>query len=402
MRPGQSFLGTSPRPLTHYEERTRVILPVAFLLLVWGITFLGMLVGTMAVIRHARGRLPSVEGSFSFYPVSILKPLKGCEDGTEGNLTTFFALDYPKYELIFSITDPGDPVRPLVERLIRRHPDIAARLVVADARIGLNPKINNMALSYRLARHDLILISDSNARAEPDLLQHLVCHLEEGVGVITAAIAGRNYSGFAGNLEANYLNTFLIRWMHVGDILKKPLVMGKCMFFKRATLERFGGIHYLSRFIAEDYSTGRSVEKLKLRIVLMNSLVTQHLGHYSFKSFWHRHIRWGRIRKSCAPVAFLLEINSSALFSAFVGASAFRLGFGFPFWIFFGAHLAIWLVCDSAVRWRVERRLTVSMLFFWFVSEILTLPLWCVSAAGSTIEWRGNRLRLKQGGVLSA
>lgn len=354
----------------------------------------------MVVIRHARRLLSPVDGSFSFYPVSILKPLKGCEDGMEENLTTFFALDYPKYELIFSIADPDDPVRPLVERLMRRHPDIAARLVVADARIGPNPKINNLALSYRLARHDLILISDSNARAEPELLQHLVCHLGEGVGVITAAIAGRNYSGLAGNLEANYLNTFLMRWMHVGDVLKKSLVMGKCMFFKRATLERFGGIHYLSRFIAEDYITGKSVEKLKLRIVLMNSLVTQHLGRYSFKSFWHRHIRWGRIRKSCAPVAFLLEINSSALFSAFVGATAFSLGFGFPFWVFFGAHIFCWLACDSVVRWRVERRLAVSMLFFWFASELLAFPLWCASAAGSTIEWRGNRLRLEPGGVL--
>ena len=42
-------------------------------------------------------------------PISVLKPLKGLDEGMEENLEGFFRQDYPKMELIFSVSEAHDP-----------------------------------------------------------------------------------------------------------------------------------------------------------------------------------------------------------------------------------------------------------------------------------------------------
>src|SRR3989344_3043795 len=166
---------------------------VSSLTLAGSLLALGLTIcGTLLTLRRFRTPPPHLRRDFARYPVTILKPLKGVDPALEANLESFFLLDYPEYEIFFSVADPNDPALKVVRRVLRRHPDVKARVLVGAVELGLNPKVNNMVLSYDRASHDLILISDSNVRVKPDYLTRVVAHMDRDVGIVTAVVAGRD------------------------------------------------------------------------------------------------------------------------------------------------------------------------------------------------------------------
>ena len=76
--------------------------------------------------------------------VSIVRPLCGIENFSELTLRSTFQLDYSRYEVVFCVASPSDPVIPLVRRLIDEYPHIASRFLIGNDRISDNPKLNNV------------------------------------------------------------------------------------------------------------------------------------------------------------------------------------------------------------------------------------------------------------------
>lgn len=351
-------------------------------------------------LKRLRRTPPRLDAPFGLLPISVLKPLKGADAGLEENLESFFRLDYPEYELIFSVADRDDPAVPVVRALLKRHPRARARLVIGAVNVGPNPKVNNLITSFAEARHDWTLISDSNVRVERDYLRRLAGHLHTDVGLVTSVIAGREPRGLGGHLEATYLNSFYARGMNLADALGHPCVVGKSMLIRRSTAERFGGIRALGRYLAEDYMAGVAVMNLGLRVVTACDPVPQHIGRYTFRQFWSRHVRWGRIRKAHAPLAFVVEPLSGPIVSGLLGAIGAAAAFGADPGAFLGAHLALWSACDFLVMRLLNPGLNHNSVVAWFLREALALPLWIATAAGNTVEWRGRRLALMPGGLL--
>lgn len=104
---------------------------------------------------------------------TVVVPMCGIEQFTGETLERAFALDWPDYELIFGIASAGDPVVPLVRKAIAAHPERAARLIVGDERASANPKLNNCVKGWRAARHDWVVLADSNVLMPPQYLHHL-------------------------------------------------------------------------------------------------------------------------------------------------------------------------------------------------------------------------------------
>jgi ceramide glucosyltransferase len=387
--------------------------PFLFLTLLWGFFLILMVVGTLTLFKQLR-RSPRQRwfaNQFVPTPVSILKPLKGADPSLTENLRSFFLLDSAApFELLFSVESKKDPAYPIVKELMDTYSRVDARIFFSNetaddfAHIGMNPKLKNIARSYDEAKYDVVLISDSNVRVNPDELDHLTFKLDSDTGLVTSIVAGTRFKGIGGFLEAVFLNTFYARFMALSNEYAKPCVVGKSMLFRRSTAKRFGGLKILSQFLAEDFMAGESMSKLGLKVKTAVQPVNQIIGKHSFQDFWKRHIRWGRIRKAHAPLAFCFEPFSNSFVVCTLGSIGIHHFFGTPLWMTTTLSLTLWGGLDwiqFATLSQTSFSKNLLFPFIWIIREALALPLWIQILSGNGVDWRGNRLNLARGGLLS-
>jgi len=326
--------------------------------------------------------------------VSILKPLRGLDDGLEENLRSFFTLDYPRYEIVFAAGDEADPALEVAHRVSAEYPWIPCRVVADPATVGVNPKVNNLANAALRARHEVLLISDSNVRAAPDHLRALVAHLEApGVGLVSSTFRATGEGGVGGLLERVQLNTFVMGGVcAMRRMTHMPCVVGKSMMLRRADLERIGGFAFLGGFLAEDQVCGEEVRALGRIVEVSGKPVDTLLGKKSVREFASRHLRWARIRRHISPVGYLGEALLNPLP---FGVAALALNPGWPTLVLAAGSLLLMssLAATAERRMGVRRRLASYPVLELLRGSIITL-LWAVPFVSGSVMWRGNRLKI--------
>ena len=69
-------------------------------------------------------------------PVSILKPLKGCDPELYEALRSHCLQDYPEFEILFGVSDLNDVAARIVEKLICEFPERKLRLIRCETPWG--------------------------------------------------------------------------------------------------------------------------------------------------------------------------------------------------------------------------------------------------------------------------
>jgi ceramide glucosyltransferase len=341
--------------------------------------------------RHLRTPVPVV---VELPPVSILKPLKGADAGLADNLASFMRLDYPDYEVLFGVRDSDDPAIAVARAVIAAHPAVPARVVVDRRDGGLNPKVNNLANLLPHARHEVLLISDSNVRVGPGYLRELIAHLARpGVGLVSSPIRGGRGRSLGAALEGLQLNTFVMGGVAaLHRVFDEPCVVGKSMLLRRSTLERIGGFPFLGRFLAEDQVCGQEVVRLGQRLALAHTPVDNVLGGLSVRDFLSRHLRWAKIRRHVAPAGYAAEALLNPLLLALAGAA----------WLadLRGVVLVLGTIAARAGLDAWAERVTGVVRPVWHylplvaLRDLLLAAAWPVPFLNSTVSWRANRLRI--------
>src|SRR5690349_21451540 len=117
---------------------------VSVLLGLTGVALLFHRVGMFAALRFVN-RKRSTQLPDSLPAVTLLKPIKGPEDGLEDNLRSFFEQVYPgPLQIVFCSIDPQDPGIAIARAVAARFPQVEAAFVVSRDDFGLNPKVSNM------------------------------------------------------------------------------------------------------------------------------------------------------------------------------------------------------------------------------------------------------------------
>jgi ceramide glucosyltransferase len=334
-------------------------------------------------------------------PVSIVQPLCGVESFSRETLASIFALDYPKYEILFCLADAADPIVPLVSGFIKANPNIPARLLIGDDRVSANPKLNNVVKGWHAARYDWIVIADSNVLMPGDYLRRLLARWRGDTGIVCAPPIGSAPKGFAAEIECAFLNTYQARWQYAGERVGYGFAQGKTMLWRREILERGGGIESLGQEIAEDAASTKLVHRQNLRAHLVDRPFAQPLGTRKLKDVWKRQLRWARLRRATFPMYYAPEILTCGLtylLAAAIAAPEFGVAWTtsllMAMLFLYGVEAALASVAGWPLNWRSPAA--------WFARDVMLPWLWVQGWAGDRFEWRGNAMTVAEEELVDA
>ncbi|GJD92055.1 hypothetical protein BHAOGJBA_5608 [Methylobacterium hispanicum] len=349
----------------------------------------------LASFGIAARRIGRLRGPSAFpagAPVSLVRPVCGVETFSEETLTRGLRLDYPAYEVVFCVADAGDPVLPLVHRLIDAHPAVPARVVIGDERVSDNPKLNNCVRGWEAARHDWIVLADSNVLMPPDYLQQMQAAWRPDTGLVCSTPIGARPGNLWAEVECAFLNTLQARWQYTGEALGLGFAQGKSMLWHRPFLERHGGIRALAAEIAEDAAATKLVRAAGRRVHLVPAPFEQPLGPRRRREVWSRQLRWARLRRVTFPLFFAPEIASGVLApfllaGCLAGTAQAWAGIGALAAIFYGAEYAL----AARAGWQRSPRLLVCFL----VRDAMIPLLWARAWMRNAVVWRGNPMDIR-------
>jgi ceramide glucosyltransferase len=343
-------------------------------------------------------------------PVTVLKPLKGMDDGLYENLLSFVHQDYPAFEIVCGTPDADDPAIEVVARLAAEHPGIPISVTVCQQPIGLNPKVNTLGVILPAARHDHVLVSDSNVRVGPTYLRETVAEMADPrVGLVTNLLAGVEERSIGSAFENAHLGSFVAGSVAAAYVLAgRAIVVGKSMLFRRSDLDALGGLGLVADILAEDYVLGRGFAEAGRRVVVSSHVVRTVVQTWSVGRFLARHVRWGQLRRRISPGAYLAEplLNPVAWCALLLAAAAAGAAVG----SLDGAALAtlalggvlVKVASDALLLRRLRGRpLAAAHVALVPVKDLLAAGVWVVAAFRRSVEWRGTPLRIGPGSRLS-
>jgi ceramide glucosyltransferase len=340
--------------------------------------------------------------TYVFPPVSILKPLKDTDPDIYQCFRSHCWQDYPEYEIIFGVSDPGDPAVASVEQLQREFPDHAIRLVVSPNKLGANLKVSNLAQMLQAARYQHLLVNDSDIRVERDYLRRIIAPLaDEHVGLVTCLYRGVAASTLGSELESLGISTDFCPGVLVARQLERGLRfgLGSTLAFRRTDLERIGGFETIVDFLADDYELGRRIAGLGLRVVLSDLVVETHLPAYDLRGFLSHQLRWARGVRDARTGGYIGLVSTYGLLWALLVLIA---AWAAPWsWVVLGLtvllRFAVAVVVGSAV---LEDQGLLGRLWLLPARDLVAVAVWVASFAGHTVTWRGDRFELKNGRLI--
>ena len=345
-------------------------------------------------LAMARCRSPDKARSPTAVPaVTILRPVCGLDPHEELTLRSGFELSARNITLMFCCARADDPVVPLIHKLMLAFPDVPARLLIGEESSTPNPKLGNLIKGWHAATDQWIVMADSNVLIPPDYIEQLFDCWRSDTGLVCSPPIGCMPQGFWALLECALLNGYQARWQYTADSLGLGFAQGKTMLWRRADLEKAGGIRALADEIAEDAAATKLVRGLGLRVRLVGRAFGQPLGRRSLRQVWDRQLRWARLRRATFPACFTPEIFAGSLPPLLAGVyAAEALGLA-PGAVALALCL-LWLGSEALLTRAAGWHLSAISPLAWVLRD-LTLPvLWISAWAGDSFTWRGNQMHL--------
>lgn len=370
---------------------------------------LGCLYTLVAAALLRRPRRPRALSAATAVPwpkglpsVTILKPLHGDELFLYRNLATFCRQDYDgPVEIIFGVSDPGDPAIQAVLQLEADLPDVDIRLVVDGRRRGQNGKVSNLMNMAEHARNEVIVLADSDMVVEADYLSGLMADLAPAdVGAVTCLYHGLTLPNIWSRLAAQWIDAHFLPNALLGIAcgLARPC-FGSTIALRRSTLEAIGGFASVKDQLADDYALGAAVRRLGLKVVVPRDIVPGHLcAARSFSALMRQELRWARTIRALDPLGFAGSLVTNPLPIALLAAAA--AGFA-PLSL---AVVAAALACRAVLHHRVAAfiRMEPESPLLGPVRDILAFFIFFTSYLPGSIDWRGNRFALRPDGSLAS
>lgn len=357
-------------------------------------------------------------------PVTVLKPLYGNEPRLYQNLRSFCVQDHPEFQVLFGLHTHDDAARAVAERLRVEFPERDIGIVIDPAVHGINLKVSNLINLMPQARHDWLLLADSDIEAPPDLLRRVTAPLADAtVGVVTCLYRGRAVGGAAaeptvvGASERGFWARlgvqFIDDWFAPSVCLARLFgstryAFGATIALRRDTLDGIGGFGLLAHHVADDYWLGELTRRTGHRTVLSEAMVTTDVIETRLSDLAARELRWLRSIRSITPLSYAFSFVCftvpTVLLAGWVAITASGREGGMDGLIVtavgvsIGARLVLdWLaVVQRSEKWNsldLLKNLALNTVLV-ALRDSLALGLWAIGLAGRVVRWRGRPMKI--------
>jgi ceramide glucosyltransferase len=392
-----------------------VLLGLAVLGLVTSTVFAGMVLAAVpGFLRQRRLALGMLQARPGYTPpLTLLKPLHGAEPGLEADLRTFFAQDYPEFEILFCARTADDAGLETARRVAAQYPHVPAKFLSTGGQPDyINAKAASMEVMEAAAAHEILVISDSDVRVTPDYLRAValpfadkrvgaMCCIYRGV----AAPQAGSRPGLWARLEAVGMSVEMTSGVLAAQAMEgMKFVLGPTMAFRRETIRRMGGFRVTADYCADDFILGNETYKLGQTVVLSHHVIDHMVINSALVSSLKHQTRWMKSTRFSRPVGHFGTALSFSMPFGLLGLAAAAL-LGHPWW---GVGLLAWSVATRlALAIAVGRGVVgdsswFGLLVLYSLRDLMGFGFWLASYWGNRILWRGRVFELLPGGKMRA
>jgi ceramide glucosyltransferase len=331
--------------------------------------------------------------------VTVLKPVHGLEKDLRENLRSACIQDYPDYQVVLSVQRQDDAAIPLLREIQQEFGAERVTVAVENRRVGANGKINNLVGGLAHARHDILVISDSDISLRPDYLKTIVAPLaDDDVGFVCTLYKAVGACEWYEKIELLSFNADLmpnIVFAHVTGAAK--FCLGASTAVRRSDLEKFGGLEVLGDYLVEDFEMGRRIWESGKRPVVLPYLVDTTVDLRTLPEWWRHQVYWDQNNRAARPGGYfatvLLRSVPFALLYA-VSQTDYGLGLGV-----LGASIALRLSTAAVIlRWGLHDREGLRSLGLLVLRDILALVSFLLAYTKRRTVWRGAEFTLTRDG----
>jgi ceramide glucosyltransferase len=346
----------------------------------------------------ARTTAPSASRLSFTPPVSILKPVRGLDPDAYENFSSFCHQDYPEYEIVFCVGDRSDPVLPVIEKVVADFPDQAIRVLFGSGRDATNDKVAKLARLAKEAKYEILVINDSDVRAEPGYIRTVVAPLADPkVGAVTCFYAPTDEKTVVQKLQtvgmySDFYPGIVVAWQLDGV----KFALGPTIATSRARLAQFGGYEMIENRPADDLLVGRLIAEQGYEVKLIPYTILTVADFQSFRDLFLKRLRWIVVMRHMRPwghlgLVFTLGLPWSLLAVAFA-----------PNVLVAGAFVAAYIGLRTAMTlqiasWGLKQPIPWRSLPLIPAWDAMAFVIWLASFTRSTIRWRDRDYYIRDG-----
>jgi ceramide glucosyltransferase len=357
--------------------------------------YLAALVTAFLFFRPGRAQTASTSGAA---PVTMLKPIYGLERDLECNLRSALSQDYSDYQVVMSVQRLDDPALPLLRRLEKEYGPDRATVVAVQSEPVVNGKVQNLESALSAARHEILVISDSDVFTPADYLTRIATPLSNTeLGYACTLYKGVDARRWYEQLELLTYNVeFIPSTVFAYMTSASGLCLGASVALRRTTLEAVGGLASLADYLVEDYELGRRILERGQRMVLLPYFVDLTVDLDSAESWWRHQIYWDQNTRAARPLGFAASVLTRALpFALFY--AAFRLFDPLGITVFLAA-LVVRLGTAAGAAFLFRDGASLRALWLLPLRDLAGLLFWVLALGKQKFVWRGHEFELARGG----
>lgn len=356
-------------------------------------------------------RRGSTQSASGWPSVSIIQPITRGTSGLEGALRSRLILDYPSNVQQILVCDASDNSSlTICQSVLASRPDLQAEIIVLPSDTGpIASKITKLRAGVARANGELLCFVDDDVRLRKTTLRIFVQYLQEPqAGAVFGIACYVAWDTVWSSLMSVFVNTnALMSYIPLCYLAEPWTITGHCFAVKRSDFEAAGGFETMDGRLDDDHELARRLRRIGLRSVQTPVIYDVRNDLPTLSAYRKQMKRWFVFpRQAMIPsmnrreqlVAIVGSVgNTLPLFMSIMTLVRRRRSDVRGLLMSLGLFVACYRLCELLYLQRSTpfRR--------WALVPVMALlaPVEVIVALASDdeVEWRGQRLHVRRGGV---